>query len=684
MSFREIAVPMISRGVPVMPLRPNSKDAFLPDWPSQISTDPDQIEYWNTEYPNANGAAVAVGGPGDVWFFEADAPEVFGRIQAETGHDLIAEVPTFMVRSRQGRGHVYFRNTPASVAMGNIGQTGVKHGDFSVRQRNQYVVAAGSIHPHSGLPYVALDPSAQILNAPDWFVDWIEGQRTEKAPAKGGQTPVDGQGLIPHGFIHDFLVTQAGRLRHMGLGGNILEAALLEVAHSRCAPPINDTQVKQVARSFEKYPIGTNYDLVLNQIPDQVAIATPVDQDLPVFEPAAFPEFPKYVFAGTSVYEGFVKPWCDYNAFVDYFMWLPAMALLLNYLGEKIKIKNPFGERVFHGNIYMVLVGKRGETLKSTSIEHAMHYFQLMGCLGDGDQNKTAEGRSLVWTPGSAEGLGLDAQKTNCKNIVMYYDELKKLTDKAGIENSSLRAELLTLYGSQKFGNTIKVAKQKYNIEAGTYSASLLTCCTDTMFPELWSRMAANDSGLNDRMFFAFQPEVQIKKKLPIDISTVLGAQKTRMLLDKACTQNAFEIQDEGNPHLQHLIARGNRYADRAYKWAIGIAVDLGLEVVDDECIERGCDIVKYEIAVKNYLKSYEANNKEAALQLKIRAALEMRGGQMSERDLKHTCHSDRTTFWNAAFYGLQKANIIRIEGTGVRGDPKIIQLLVKRDQEEV
>ena len=103
------------------------------------------------------------------------------------------------------------------------------------------------------------------------------------------------------------------------------------------------------------------------------------------------------------------------------------------------------------------------------------------------------------------------------------------------------------------------------------------------------------------------------------------------------------------------------------------------------EATDRGVEIVKYEIAVKKFLQSYDAESREAALQMRIRAKLEMHKGRLPTRELMRLAHADRagTSAWGAAYYGLVKNGIIRQEGTGKKGDPFYTQVLIKRDTDE-
>lgn len=678
MGFKDIALPLIAKGVPITPVLPDSKRAFMPDWPTSATTDPQQILAWDSLYPNYNAASVATGKPDGVWFLEVDSLDALNRLKTETGK----EIPTtFRVRSRPGRGHFYFKQTPASLAMGNISQSYVKGGDWSARVENQYVVSPGSIHPESKQPYIALgdDP---IVPAPDWLIEWLISQKVEKKSQEAAKDlPKDAQGLIPHGYIHGYLLTQAGKLRNQGLSIELIEQALLELVHANCAPPIDDEKVKAMARSVESYEPGPNTDLILTQTASAPVTADAVE--IPEFEDIPYPKFPTWAIKGTSIYENFVKPTCEQNSRIDYFMWLPAAAILLNYVGTKVKIKGAFGSSLFNGSIYMVLIGRKGKTNKSSSVKDAMNYFNFCGVLTHNSRDlKNADSKVITWTAGSPEGLGIAMQKTNCKNAVLHYDELQKLVMKAGIDKSALRSELLTMYESDSFSNAVKSSRDTFTLAANTYCISLIACTTDKTFAQNWSQLAGEDTGLDDRFFFVLQPNPLPAPRVRQFVNTNMGSIETKKLIDKAINKGEYEYEDINDARLLDLVNKDARYAARAERWALLFAVDLGLDIIDTECMERAAAIVDYEIAVKKYLKSYEATTREGQIQQAIRRELEMNKGRMGKRELERALHSDRfgTSLWSQAYNGLLKNGIIREEGGGVRSDPTIIQLLVKRE----
>src|SRR5271165_911467 len=357
MTFREIALPLIEMGVPITPVRPGTKRAFLPDFPTTATTNPAQIEEWNKLYSDHNAACVARAEDGGVFFWEVDSPDVWNRLQKDTGHDGIAELQTFKVRSRPGRGHLYFRHNAASKELGNISQTYVLGQDWSVRTNREYVVAPGSIHPDTGQPYMALN-RLPIIEAPQWLIDWFSTQKIQKHSAPQGTTGQDpvrnAAGKVPHGAIHGYLLTNAGKLRAQGLGEESIRIALRELVEKNCEPPIDWNKVDTMAKSICNFAEGQSKALALTQA--QVNVVYEDEEELS-FQEIEYPLFPKWVMHGTSLYEGFAKPYCANNSRIDYFMWAPAAAMMMNYLGTKVTV--PF--KGWKPSFYLVLIGKPGK-----------------------------------------------------------------------------------------------------------------------------------------------------------------------------------------------------------------------------------------------------------------------------------------------------------------------------------
>lgn len=678
MGFKEIAEPLAKMGVPMTPVRPGTKRAFLPDFPTLATTDLDQIYTWDSQYPDHNAACVARAETGGVWFFEVDSAEVIPRLEKQSGHTM---PPTFKVRSRPGRGHFYFRHTPASIAMGNISQTYVVGQDWSVRTNREYVVAPGSIHPDTGQPYTALNWETPIVDAPDWLIEWLLSQKVQKqttsAGVPTGDAPRNAAGLVPHGAIHGYMLSQAGKLRGLGLDEEAIRVALRELVEKNCQPPIDWTKVDTMAKSICNFEPGQDKGLVLNQGPtNAVAQLAPGEEpeETISFETIEYPVFPHWIMEGTSIYEGFAKPYCQHNSRIDYFMWAPAAAMMMNYLGTKVSV--PFSS--WKPSFYIVLIGKRGSTNKSSSMKDGMRYLEFASVLTHYSKNiKNADGKTIVWEAGSAEGLGTDMMRINCKNAVLFYDELSSLVSKASIEGSSLYSALLKMYDSNNFSNSIKAKKDTFNVEPGSYCATLITATTDKKFMELWSKLAGEDTGLNDRFTWVLEPRELPRKRLEHVVNFNEAALVTRKFIDKAVEKGTYEFFDKG-PLQKVLELYDNRAAARAEKWALYFAIDLGLNEIDEDCVERGIEMVKYEYAVKDYLQVFEANNDESAIQQGILRLLKKNGGVMAKRDVERTLNSNKygITVWNKAYNALYSSRYIVEEGRGIKGDPRVIRML--------
>lgn len=685
MGFREIAEPLSKMGVPCTPVRPNSKQAFLPEFQKTATTNLEQLIAWDTMYPNHNGAALARAEEGGVWFFETDSPNVVPRILAETGKTL---PDTFRVRSRPGRGHYYFRQTPASIAMGNLSQTYVVGQDWSARVNNQYVVAPGSLHPDTGQPYAALDWNHEIIPAPDWFINWLSSQKIQKTTAPViAETPRNTNGRVPHGAIHGYMLTQAGRLRNAGLTQEEIETTLLRLVHEQCEPPIDDEKVIAMAKSICNYAPGntTGIAIEFNQKPDpnatpaeaMVAAQPPVPpepEETIAYDDLEYPVFPRWVMEGTSLYEGFVKPYCEKNSRIPEFMWVPAVVMMLNYLGTKVRV--PLKDWL--PSLYLVVIGKKGRANKSSSINSAKEFFKYASMLEHfGKEIKSADGRSIVWEVGSPEGLGTDMMKCNAKNAILHYDELSGLVGKARIEGSGMNTALLKMYESQLFANSVKSKKDTYALAPKSYVLSVITSTTDKKFTELWSSLAGEDTGLDDRFFFLLEPRVLPPVKLEDVVTFHEAALETRKLIDKAVSQKDYTFFDQ-TPLLRIALLHGNRTEIRAEKFALYFAIDLGLSEIDEDCVERGIALVKYEQAVKKYLMAFEAKNEQAAIEIGVVRLLKKNHGMLPTRIIERDLHVERfgTTLWYKAFKGLQLAGYIHESGKGVKGDPKICRLL--------
>jgi hypothetical protein len=246
--FKEIAQPLIARGIPVIPLRPKSKIAFLTNWTELATVDSKQIEKWDREYPNANAACVAFARQDGIWIFELDRENYHQEITKQTGMKMPV---TFMVRSSPGRGHYFFKQTAASIAMGNRQAEDAQGELWSARVDKRYVVSPGSIHPKTGMPYEVVR-NTPIIEAPDWLVQWCSGQIVS-APKI---TDALEESPIIEGSRNNTITSLLGKARqNLGMDRDQLLEFGLSLNQKRCHPPLPDSEIKTIANSVARYNV---------------------------------------------------------------------------------------------------------------------------------------------------------------------------------------------------------------------------------------------------------------------------------------------------------------------------------------------------------------------------------------------------------------------------------------------
>jgi hypothetical protein len=273
MTFKDLALPLIAKNIPIIRLQPKSKIPLDKSWQVLATTDVAKILAWDAETPNANCACVAK--PDGVLFFETDEPGVIERYERETGETF---PETYAVQSREDRYHFYFLQTSESRECGSFSQKEIPFG--SLRQNNAYVVANGSIHPTTGQPYTILNDSP-IVPVPTKLLEWLAAQKTkiEKAnPSAISKAP------IPLGQ-HDVTLTAiAGKLRQDGLEQDEILPVLIRNCEERCVSYGSDyvDMCKKIAKSVCRYPAGDSGPTVLigGKLPGQ-AVTSLVDYSSP-------------------------------------------------------------------------------------------------------------------------------------------------------------------------------------------------------------------------------------------------------------------------------------------------------------------------------------------------------------------------------------------------------------------
>lgn len=170
-AFKDRATPLIEQGLSVIPVQPRAKAPLV--GATGRSNDPKVIDVWDSAYPDANVGIVS----DDIYtILETDDLDA---LELELDDAEGREIPATRAlgSGRPGRRAFIFKRTAA------CGDACLEvPGVFEFRNRNQYVVGPGSIHPE-GLVYKWLNDNA-ILEMPDWLVLVLK-KLDAKAKGKG-------------------------------------------------------------------------------------------------------------------------------------------------------------------------------------------------------------------------------------------------------------------------------------------------------------------------------------------------------------------------------------------------------------------------------------------------------------------------------------------------------------------
>jgi hypothetical protein len=271
----ERALRLVGRGYRVFPLVPNDKRPITTNGFKDATDDRDQVAKWWSDTPGANigirtGDGLVVV---DVDRLPKDGvkkvlPNPWIEPLAERLETLAADS---VVESPTGGFHLYFAADRALEELGEIRNSTAEMADgVDVRAEGGYIVAPGSVI--DGRHYRELDgrtlvdrrdlpdlPPALIADFRRMKSSKSRGKVREKKP--GGE-PRQSLGMIEEGKRHAALVSEAGRLRGLGLGEEGILAELRRFNAARCNPPQDDADLVRLARDYAEKDAREEWALV--------------------------------------------------------------------------------------------------------------------------------------------------------------------------------------------------------------------------------------------------------------------------------------------------------------------------------------------------------------------------------------------------------------------------------------
>ena len=232
------ALDYVKEGFKVFPVKLDKKPLTLHGLKDATQTLQGVKEYW-TKWPDASIGIVTDGLVVLDFDLKSKGLESLKDIEFKYG-----PLPPTRIHVTGGGGYHYiYRNTNGTNIRNTTQLAG--YSGVDIRANGGYIVAPPSPHP-SGNDYYFYDLSL-IADAPAWLVKLA----TTKEPTPQGIPGTDA--LIPEGTRNATLTSLAGTMRRKGMSVEAIEAALMVENIKRCNPALSENEVKQVAKSVERY-----------------------------------------------------------------------------------------------------------------------------------------------------------------------------------------------------------------------------------------------------------------------------------------------------------------------------------------------------------------------------------------------------------------------------------------------
>jgi putative DNA primase/helicase len=171
--------------------------------------------------------------------FEYDRPEARDRFLELLG-GLVPK--TAVCRTGSGRGHAYYLNRDEVAPATRDG--------LELRAGGQQCALPPSDHPETGKPYEWVNGHApwdlELLPLPAAIIDFFAAE-----PNGGAAAPIGDE--IGQGRRNSTLASLAGTMRRRGASEAEILAALEVANGERCRPPLDDDEVRRIARSVARY-----------------------------------------------------------------------------------------------------------------------------------------------------------------------------------------------------------------------------------------------------------------------------------------------------------------------------------------------------------------------------------------------------------------------------------------------
>jgi Bifunctional DNA primase/polymerase, N-terminal/AAA domain/Primase C terminal 1 (PriCT-1) len=246
------------RGWQLFPVKPRNKRPLIAEWQHQATDEEEQLWLWQKTYPDCNWAAVT-GPRSGMFVLDVDGDKgLKALIDLQRMGCYLPE--TLTTHTARGK-HAFFQWPAAGTAIRN--SAGKLAPGLDVRGTGGYVLVPPSVHP-SGVPYEFVDGNAPIAPADEWLLEMLEKNSAAANPLLDVER--HRANIISQGQRNTTLMSLAGSMRSKAVTQPTIEATLLAENKERCQPPLDDEEVRQIARSAARYePATAKREVVLRR-----------------------------------------------------------------------------------------------------------------------------------------------------------------------------------------------------------------------------------------------------------------------------------------------------------------------------------------------------------------------------------------------------------------------------------
>lgn len=328
------------------------------------------------------------------------------------------------------------------------------------------------------------------------------------------------------------------------------------------------------------------------------------------------------------------------------FNFISYLVCLGNVVADKVTLNSEIRPQP---RIYSLLLGESADTRKSTSINRTIEFFK-----------ETITDFNVCRGVGSAEGLQARLEKS--ARLLLSFDEFKSFVSKCRLDGSILLPCVTSLFENNHYESQTKST----SITLRNVYLSIIAASTIETYEVTWDR-SFTDIGFSNRLFivpgdgkrrFAIPEIIPESKKryLGKKLSDVLSFAHTNKTLN--ITVEARMVFNDWYINLEKSI-HSKRLDTYALRFMPLIAINDLKPIIDNEIVEKIIKLMNWQLRVRKLYAPFDADNKIAHIEEKIRRNLSVR--PLTERELKRAIHYERFGLWlyNQARKNLQDSREI-------------------------